>query len=100
MPTEQRSPYLVHVFVCTNDRQGQRPSCADGASAELRQRLKQGIEERGLKPRVRLLSSGCLGLCASGPNVLLYPQGVWLVAQAPDDAVAILDRIEALLRSA
>ncbi|MFH1810395.1 MAG: (2Fe-2S) ferredoxin domain-containing protein [Pseudomonadota bacterium] len=97
MASEHTSPYLVHIFVCTNDRHGERPSCADGKGAELRQCLKQGVEERGLKPRVRLSSSGCLGLCAKGPNVLIYPQGIWLAGQAPDDAPAILDRVEALL---
>jgi (2Fe-2S) ferredoxin len=97
MMPERPSPFVCHVFVCTNDREGKRKSCADGDSPAVREALKDAVEKRGWRGRVRVSQSGCLGLCADGPNVILYPQGVWFAAVAPADVPAILARIEALL---
>lgn len=93
----QSSPYRCHLFVCLNDRHGERKSCADGNSPEIRERLRAGVERRGWKGRVRVSQSGCLGLCERGPNVMIYPQGIWFSAVTPDDAEAILDRVAELI---
>ncbi len=45
MAKRNESPFTCHVFVCTNDRQGKRKSCADNNSAQIRQVLKE--EEMG-----------------------------------------------------
>jgi len=93
---ESQSPFLCHVFVCLNDRHGERVSCADGDAATVRLRLKDEVTKRGLKPRVRVSQSGCLGLCAKGPNVMIYPQGIWFSAVTLDDVDGILAKIEEL----
>lgn len=94
---ESPSPFVCHVFVCVNDRHGERKSCADGQGAALKDRLKDEVAKRGWKGRVRVSQCGCMGLCEKGPNVILYPQKVWFSAVAPDDAGAILQRIETFL---
>ncbi len=67
-------PGWVHVFVCVNDRHGEKRSCADGDAAEIRARLKAVAKERGWWNRtVRISQTGCLGLCQQGPNVLIHP---------------------------
>ena len=89
------SPFVCHVFVCTNDLQGARKSCADGASAQLREQLKEAVGQRPhLKGRVRVSAAGCLGLCAQGPNVLLYPQSLWFSGVTSADLPQILAAIE------
>ena len=94
----QQSPYIAHVFVCVNDREGARKSCADGGDGvELRARLKAAVAARGWKPRVRVSSCGCMGLCAEGPNVIIYPQKTWFSAVAPDDFDAVMQAIEKIL---
>jgi (2Fe-2S) ferredoxin len=90
---QANSPYLCHIFVCINDRHGERQSCADGMSAEIKDYLKEQVDKRGWKPRVRVSHSGCMGLCAKGPNVMLYPQGVWFGAVTLADADRILDKV-------
>lgn len=97
---EERTPYLLHVFVCTNDRHGTRKSCADGNSMALRERLREGVEKRGWLGRVRISQCGCMGLCERGPNVMIYPAGVWFQEAKPDDADAILGKLDELLRAA
>jgi len=97
MDDEQKSPYDSHVFVCTNDRGGVRKSCADGNSQEIRARLKAEINKRGWKGRVRVSQCGCMGLCAKGPNVMIYPQKSWFSAATSEDANDIITRIESML---
>ncbi len=97
MAKQNESPYAVHVFVCTNDRQGKRKSCADGNSPLIRKALNEGVAERGWKSYVRVSQSGCLGLCAKGPNVILYPRKIWFSEVSEDDVADILDSIEAIL---
>jgi len=90
---EQVSPYECHVFVCTNDRHGERRSCSDGDAQDIRAALKTGIAERGWKPRVRVSQCGCLGVCNAGPNVMIYPQRVWFSGVTTDDVEEIVDVI-------
>ena len=100
MTDPQETPYVCHVFVCTNDRKGVRKSCADGNSPALRAALKKEISDRGWKPGVRLSQSGCLGLCAQGPNVVIYPQKIWFSNVCLEDIPGILRKIEEILKNA
>ena len=95
--SEENTPYVCHVFICTNDRQGERRSCADADGRQIREILKTQVAERGWKPKVRVSQSGCLGLCARGPNVMIYPQGIWYSGVTVEGCKEILERIEALL---
>ena len=94
------SPYICHVFVCTNDRGGKRKSCADGNSPEVRAALKQAVADRGWKPKVRVSQSGCLGLCAKGANVILYPQKTWFSNVYLEDVDQIISAIEKIMDEA
>lgn len=87
------SPYQCHIFVCVNDRKGSGKSCADGKSMEMKDALKEEVSKRGWKGKVRVSHSGCFGLCEEGPNVLLYPQGIWFSGVSIHDQEAILDEV-------
>ena len=101
MPTERqvkKSPYKCHVFVCINDRKGEGQSCADGNSREIRLRLKEEAKKRWLSDVVRVSQSLCMGVCAYGPNVMIYPHGVWFSVVTLNDVDAIINEIESLLQ--
>ena len=97
MEDEQKSPYDSHVFVCTNDRDGVRKSCADGNSQQTRALLKEEVNKRGWKGRVRVSQCGCMGLCAKGPNVMIYPQQSWFPAVNNEDVDDIIIKLENML---
>ena len=97
MAIENTSPYLCHVFVCTNDRGGERPSCADQNSALVRSQLKEEIAKRGLKQQVRVSQCGCMGLCGKGSNVMIYPQKIWFAKTFPEDVGQIMTAIEKIV---
>ena len=94
---ENVSPYVCHVFVCTNDRLGERKSCADGNSADIRNALKKEVNTRGWKGKVRVSQCGCVGLCQKGPNVMLYPQKIWFSQVLESDAPGIISLIDSIL---
>ena len=99
MANENNSPYVAHVFVCTNDRQGERQSCADNNSPALKNKLKEAVNARGWKGKVRVSTSGCMGLCAKGANVLIHPQQIWFSETQPDDVSQILAALAKILDS-
>jgi (2Fe-2S) ferredoxin len=74
-----------HVFVCCNK------TCDPGGQEELRSRIKKELKRRGLKPRVRANSCGCLDQCELGPTVVIYPQGIWYGRVKPSDAERIVE---------
>ena len=91
--------YKVHVFVCTRQRDDETKSCAEGDGSAIKDQLKSISEERGWKPRVRISESGCLGVCAAGPNVMIYPQKIWFTGVHVDDCNEIAEEIENLLQN-
>ena len=97
MSKRNHAPYLAHVFVCTNDRNGARKSCADNDSPRLKAALKEMVNEQGWQGRVRISTAGCLGLCAQGPNVLIYPQQIWFSEVSPADLAEIMATLEQLV---
>jgi (2Fe-2S) ferredoxin len=99
MANENVSPYIAHVFVCTNDRKGERQSCSDNNSMDLKNILKQAVSEKGWKGKVRISTSGCMGLCSKGANVMIYPQQIWFSESLPEDAEKILATLEKIVTS-
>ncbi len=100
MPNQKESPYVAHVFVCTNDRGGKRKSCADDNSPLIKSKLKETINEKGWKGKVRISTSGCMGLCAQGPNVMIYPQKIWFSEVFPDNMDEIVSTLEHIMADA
>ncbi len=89
----QKTPHPIHLFFCTNTRKDKSQSCGDDDTNEiLAAKLKDRFKKAGL--RVRITRSGCLGPCAQGPNIMIYPHRIWLQKVAPQD----LEAIEAMVR--
>jgi len=59
--------------------------------------LKDAVNEKGWKGKVRISTSGCMGLCAKGSNVMIYPQKVWFSEVVPDDVDEIVSTLERVL---
>ena len=97
MANQKESPYLCHVFVCTNDRAGIRKSCADQESPKIRDELKTQVSKRGWDHYVRVSQSGCMGLCSDGPNAILYPQKIWYSEVSIGDIPRILSKLEEII---
>lgn len=97
MPDIRESPFMAHVFVCTNDREGKKESCADNNSSLIKVRLKAFVNGNGWKGRIRVSTSGCMGLCLQGPNVMIYPQKIWFKGVSPEDLEEIESEIKRII---
>jgi (2Fe-2S) ferredoxin len=71
-------PYQRSIYVCTNDRQGERPSCGDQNGEEVFRKLREIAKTRGIHPRIRVGQAKCLGQCTRGTTVMIYPDNVWI----------------------
>ena len=101
MPESGKSPYVAHVFICLNDRQGRRKSCSDGEAAEIRRRLKTACKERGWhNTKIRISQAGCMGLCDQGPNVVIYPQKILFTGATVHDVEPIMQALAHIVSSA
>ena len=97
MAEKKESTFISHIFVCTNDRGGERKSCADNNSQLVRSKLKEAVNEKGWKGKVRISKSGCMGLCAKGSNVMIYPQKIWFAGVFPYDVEEILSTLQGIV---
>jgi (2Fe-2S) ferredoxin len=87
----QGLPFERIVFVCTNVRApGERVCCGGQGSAALHTRLKEMVKAKGLRVRVRASQSGCMDRCELGPNVMIFPDNIWLTKVGEEDLEGIV----------
>ena len=88
---EQRAiPFQKIVFVCINRRAPGETCCAARDSEAIAEALKSRVKALGLSRAIRVSKSGCQDVCAKGPNVMVFPDGVWYDAVTLDDVDRIL----------
>ncbi|PWK18418.1 (2Fe-2S) ferredoxin [Arcicella aurantiaca] len=68
--------YKKHVFVCTNQKDAPKKCCGDERGNALVDAFKNSMKEKGLLPAMRAQKTGCLDVCAFGPAVMVYPEGI------------------------
>ena len=59
--------YRSHVLVCGGT------GCTSSGSQKIMERLKEELEKQGLTDEVAVIQTGCHGLCALGPIMIVYP---------------------------
>ena len=69
--------FHYHVFVCDQKKPEGVPSCCARGAEETLDALRREILARGLEDDVQVTACGSIGLCESGPNMIVYPEGVW-----------------------
>ena len=82
-------PYKKHIIVCTNQKE-QGPCCMNHNSEAIRAKLKEYTQKHGINKIVRVSQAKCLGQCATGPTVMVYPDNVWYAHTTLDDADKII----------
>jgi (2Fe-2S) ferredoxin len=88
---KQSLPFDRILFVCTNDRgKDERVSCGH-CGAKLRKKLKDAVKDRKLRARVRVSKAGCMDRCEDGPNIMIFPDNIWLNGVEERDIERIVD---------
>ncbi len=78
-------PFKYHVYVCTQEKPDGAPCCAGRGSAKVLEALRAEIGRAGLDGDVQVTTCGSLGMCERGPNMVVYPDGVWYSGVAVED---------------
>jgi len=60
-----------HILVCGGT------GCSSGDSQGIHDLLEKKVNEAGLANDVKVIRTGCFGLCACGPVVVVYPEGAF-----------------------
>jgi (2Fe-2S) ferredoxin/SAM-dependent methyltransferase len=84
-------PFRFHVYACDQQKPDGVPGCAARGSAMTIDALRKEIAARGLVDDVQLTTCGSLGLCERGPNLVVYPEGIWYSGVKPEDVPEIVE---------
>ena len=89
--------YSRHIFMCTNVRpEGHPRGCCSARAAEaggvdkLRAYMREKAKELGVE-NIRCNAAGCFDRCEFGPNMVIYPEGVWYRYESTQDIDEILE---------
>lgn len=74
----------AHILVCGGT------GCTSGNSNKIYSELTNELKANGLDKEVKLIMTGCFGLCARGPIVVVYPEGTFYQQVKPEDVKEIV----------
>ncbi len=77
--------YRAHVLVCGGT------GCTSSHSNELIDALNENIKAKGLEEEVQVVRTGCVGLCALGPIMIVYPEGCFYSEVKKEDIPEIVE---------
>lgn len=81
------------MFICTNQREGEKTCCAKDGAVDLLHYAKTRIKDLRLagKGKIRVNGSGCMDRCTEGPVLVVYPDGIWYRYKTQADIDEIIE---------
>ena len=73
-----------HILVCHGT------GCTSSKSPKIIENFRKILEEKGIK-NVRVIQTGCFGLCAKGPIVIIRPEDTFYAMVKPEDCEEIIN---------
>ncbi len=73
-----------HILVC------QGTGCTSSKSPKIIENFRKILEEKGIE-NVRVIKTGCFGLCAKGPIVIIRPEDTFYAMVTPEDCEEIIN---------
>ena len=77
--------YRSHVLICGGT------GCTSSGSAAIEKALVSEIAKNGLTEEVQVVKTGCFGLCALGPIMIVYPEGTFYSMVKEEDIPEIVE---------
>ncbi len=79
------SKYEKHVLVCGGT------GCTSSSSPKIIAKLEEEFKAKGLTDKIQIVKTGCFGLCALGPIMIVYPEGTFYSRVNVDEIPRIVD---------
>ena len=76
--------YRSQILICTGT------GCSSSNSPAIIERFEECIKEAGLEKEVKVVRTGCFGLCENGPICIVYPEGAFYSHIKVDDVPRIV----------
>ena len=73
-----------HILVCHGT------GCTSSKSPKIIENFRRILDEKGIK-NVRVIQTGCFGLCAKGPIVIIRPEDTFYAMVKPEDCEEIIN---------
>ena len=77
--------FRSNVLVCGGT------GCTSSNSEKIIEKLKEEISAKGLDQEVNVVRTGCFGLCALGPIMIVYPEGTFYSRVTEEDVTEIVE---------
>ncbi len=77
--------YRSHVLVCGGT------GCTSSNSVAIMKKFETELIDKGLEKEVKIVKTGCFGLCALGPVVIVYPEGSFYSIVTEKDVSEIVE---------
>lgn len=74
-----------HILVCHGT------GCTSSKSPEILKRFREILKEKNIE-NVRVIQTGCFGLCAKGPIVIIRPEDTFYAMVKPEDCEEIIEK--------
>ena len=74
-----------HVLICGGT------GCTSSGSVALRDKMAEELKAKGLDEEIKIVMTGCFGLCALGPIMIVYPEGTFYSRVTVEDIPEIVD---------
>jgi len=74
-----------HVLICGGT------GCTSSGSVTIQERLQKELDAKGLSEEIKVVQTGCFGLCALGPIMIVYPEGTFYSMVTVDDIPEIVE---------
>jgi len=75
----------AHVLICSGSM------CVSRGAKTLRDEFEEHLTRLGIRDEIKLVNTGCVGLCEQGPFVIVYPEGVFYALVKNKDIKAICE---------
>ena len=75
----------THVLICGGT------GCTSSKSEEIMKVMEAEIEAKGLSEEVKVVKTGCFGLCALGPIMIVYPEGTFYHSVKVENVAEIVE---------
>ncbi len=74
-----------HVLICGGT------GCTSSGSIKINEAFQEHLEKCGIAEEVKIVQTGCFGLCALGPVVIVHPEGTFYSRVTPEDVEEIVN---------
>ena len=74
-----------HVLICGGT------GCTSSGSMKIISKFSEELAKQGLSDEIKVVQTGCFGLCALGPVVIVYPEGTFYSRVTEEDVPEIVE---------